>query len=868
MPDQFRRLWSFIRRSRLDAEMAEEFEQHLELLAEEFRRAGLSEDEARAAARRSFGSVEQVKEHARDERSWRWLEQLLQDLRFGARTLRRNPVFTVVAVITLALGVGANTAIFSLLDALLLKPLQYDEPARLVQLWEPPAGVSQNVVSPGTYFDWREEATSLESLAAYRTIDLNLTGSGEPERLMGWRMTADGLTVLRARPTVGRVFAPDEDLPGKEKVVVLTDELFQRRFGGDRGLVGNRIQLNDEPYTVIGVLPSAFLPDPQAEFVIAEGLDPKWRNLRDAHFLNVLARIKSGISVESARAELLKIRRSNAWRYPAWKEKWTVAMIPMREQLADSVKPMLLVLSGAVLAVLTIACVNVANLLLAKAAGREREIALRAALGATRARVVRQLLVESVLLAVMGGMAGLVVAYGLLDLVRASTAFANVARLSDVSIDGRVLAATLGLSVLTGIVFGLVPALQATSGSQAEGLKEVGRVGRGGRGAGMRRVLIVAEVAMAMLLLAAAGLLLRSFYNLARISPGFDGERVLTMAVSLPGSRYASAESRARFYRQVVESIESIPGVDRAAVSAMLPMSGGVSNWYCHIVGRKDAPEQGYLADQDSCTAGYFETLGIPLKKGRLFSDAPTDAACVMINEAFARSYFAAEEPVGRYLTMRGEKLEIVGVVGDVRTRNLAIDARPTIYRSQSAVDSTRNGQIMIKADRSLSGLANAARKAIQGIDPVQPVANVRRLEDVLDASLAQRRITLILLAGFSGTALALAGIGLYGVMAYTVSQRTRELGIQMALGAQPREVIRSTIAGGMKLVVFGLALGFLGAFGVARLLASLLFNVSPHDGLALGGGAMALAIAGLLACWLPARAAARVDPLVALRAE
>lgn len=865
---QLRRLLSFFRRDRLDAEMAEEFAQHIELQCEEYRRAGMSEEEARLAARRSFGGMDQIKERARDERSWLWLEQLLQDLRFALRTLRRKPGFALVAIVTLALGVGANTAMFSLLNGLLLKPLPYDDAGQLVQLWESRAGSRENVVSPGTYFDWREDATSLESISAYRPLDLNLTGAGDPERLSGWRMTADGLRVLRAHPVVGRIFAPDEDLPGKNKVVVLTEELFRRRFAGDREAVGKPVLLNGEPYTVIGVLPASFLPDPQVEFVVPEAVDPSRRTVRDAQFLWVIARLKPGVSVAAAQAELLQIRASKASLYPRYKENWTVLAMPIRDQLTHAVKPMLGVLAAAVLVVLLIACANVANLLLAKASGREREIAVRVALGASRGRVVRQLVTESMLLGVLGGAAGLIVACGLLDLVCASDAVARIGRSAEIAIDGRVMAATLVLSLLTGLVFGLVPALQTTRLSHVDALKDAERGSAAGRGAGLRRALIVAEVAMAMMLLAGAGLLLRSFHHLLRVAPGFDAERVLTMAISLPTAKYPNAGARARFYQRIVENLETIPGVERAAVCGVMPMGGAVSNQFYKIVGRKDGPEQGYIADQDSCTAGYFAALSIPLKRGRIFSDAETDANSVVINEEFERQYFPSEDPVGQTVKVLGNTLQIIGVVGNIRNRGLEATIPPTVYRPLSALDSTRNGFVMIRAQPALTGLGLSARQAIQAIDPAQPVANVRRLDEVIDASIAQRRVTLFLLGGFAATALVLAVVGLYGVVEYTVSQRTRELGVRIALGALPQAVVRSTLFGGMKLVAMGLALGLACAIGTTRLISGMLFEVPPLDSIALVGGAGVLAVAATVACWLPARAAARVDPLVALRME
>jgi putative ABC transport system permease protein len=863
----FRKFSGLFRRRALDADMAEEMRLHVERRADENVADGMSPEEARYAALRGFGGMEQVKEEVRAQRSWIWLEQLGQDARYAFRQLRRSPGFAAVAILTLAVGTGANTAIFSLVNSLVLKPLAYDEPGQLVQVWESQAGVAANLVSPGVFLDWRTQATTMDSLAAFRGIDLNLTSAGEPERISGLRMTADGLRVLRARPLLGRIFAADEDQPGREPVIVLTSELWRRRFGSDPGIVGRTIQLNEAPVTVIGVLPPGFLPRAQDEFVVPYVFDPAWRDLRSGHFLQVMGRVKSGVPLAQARAELAAIYGRSQALFPAWKKGWSVNVVPLQEEFVGEVKPALLLLLAAVVVVLLVACTNVANLLLAKASARQREIAVRAALGASRGRVIRQLLAESVLLSLLGAGLGLALAFWSVAGLRHFVAALNLARAHEIAVDGRVLGTTLLVALVTGVAFGLAPALQASRFSLTAVLNDAAR-GSAAGGRRLRQTLIVAEVALALVLLVGAGLLLNSFRRLTQVPSGFAPEQALTMQLSLPAKKYPINASRAAFFRQILARIEALPGVDSAAVSAALPLAGGIPNNYFKVAGRAGIAEPGYLADYDFGTPHFFRALGIPLRRGRAFTAADESGRVAIVSEEFVRRYFPGENPLGQRLTQGQEGWEIVGVVGDVRARGLAQEVQPIVYRPQSAAEASSNPHLVVRATLPPRLLAESVRRAILEVDPDQPVASVRTLDDVVAGSVADRRLTLGLLAGFAGTTLGLAAIGLYGVIAYSVAQRTRELGIRLALGATRRDVLALVLGEGMRLVLVGLLLGLGAAVGLSRLLVTMLFQVAPTDPQTFAAVSLGLLAVALLAAWLPARRAARVDPMVALRAE
>jgi putative ABC transport system permease protein len=798
---------------------------------------------------------------------------MYNDLRFAARMLLKNPGFTAVAVLTLALGIGVNTAIFSVVDSVLLKPLPYERPGQLVQLWEAPSPGKRNSASPGAFLDWREHGTTFESLSLRQNTAMNLTGVGEPERLSGLAMSASGLQILRARPLLGRTFAPDEDQPGKDKVVVLSHGLWQRRFGGETDIVGRTIQLNDQSYTVIGVLPPRFLPWDKAEFVIPSAIDSDDSNQRGAHWLQVIGRLKAGVTVDQGKAEMNALAARLKPLYPAFKKDWGVTVVSMHEQITGDIKPTLLILLGAVGCVLLIACTNVANLLLAKASARQKEMAIRAALGASRGRVIRQLLVESMLLSLIGALLGLLLALWCVGVI-GNLASVNLPRAHEVGLDLRVLGFAVLVSLFAGVAFGLIPAVQASRPDLNETLKEGGRGSQGGARNRIRSGLIVSEVALALVLLVGAGLLLNSFFRLYNVSPGFNTQNALTMQISLPGNKYPDAKRRTAFFERVLERIESLPGVEAAGVMGTMPINGSPDIFFA-VSGRPGQPENGYSTDFDFCSPNYFRAMGIPLLKGRSFDqrDRVGSSRVVIISEALAREYFPNEEPLGKRIHLDvstgkiDEGWEIVGVVGDVRMRGLGEMIKPCVYRPQ-AFSPWGSGRLLIRTVGTPLALTEGVRKAVFEVDPSQPVANVRTVEDVIAASVAQRRFSLMLLSTFAGAALLLAAIGLYGVVAYTVAQRTREIGIRMALGANRGAVVALVLRQGMKLAGIGIVVGIAGALGLTRVLTKLLYGVKPNDPLTFAGVSLVLLCVAVLASWLPARRAGRVDPIVALRTE
>ena len=793
----------------------------------------------------------------------------MNDLRFALRQLRKNPGFTAVAVLTLALGIGANTAIFSVVNTMLLKPLPYEQPGQLVQLFEASRPGEQNVVSPGVFLDWREQSTSFEGFAAYTSASLNFTGEAEPERLNGLRMSANGLHLMRARPVLGRIFAPDEDQAGKEKVIVLTHQLWQRRFGGERDVVGRTVLLNDVGYTIIGVLPAGFLPFESQEFVVPYVAEVRWIGQRGEQFLSVLARLKTGVTVKQADAELSAIAERSKLLYPAWKRDWSVTLVPMQEQLVQGLKPALLVLLGAVGLVLLIACTNVANLLLAKASARQKEMAIRAALGASRSRIVQQLLTESVLLSLLGAGLGLLLAVWSVSGLRHVLGSMSAARAHEITLDAGVLGLALVVSVITGLAFGLAPALQSSRPNLDHALKDAAR-GSARGGNRLRNSLVIGEVALALVLLVGAGLLLHSFSRLLDVSPGFNPDRALTLQLSLSNQKYPDNARRVAFFNRVAEGVAALPGVEAAGLSRSLPLLGGVPDVFFRIPGRANHREPGYDMLYDFCTADYFRAMEIPLLRGRFFTEreVATAARVAIINIAAVHDLFPGEDPLGRQISHNTNTYEIVGIVGDVRMRSLTRSAMPMIYRPQAPDQSWRSATLVVRTHRSPLALTESVRQVIGEIDPSQPVANVRTLDDVVNASVAQRRLTLVLLASFAAIALLLAAIGLYGVIAYVVTQRTREFGIRFALGARRRDVLQLVMSQGMKLVIIGLLLGVVGAFSLTHLLTRLLYEIKPTDPITFIGVSAVLLTVALVASWLPARRAARVHPMEALRYE
>src|SRR2546430_1310974 len=794
------------------------------------------------------------------------MQTLIQDLRYATRMLCKNPGFTAVAVLTLALGIGANTAIFSVINGVLLKPLPYELPGQLVMVWEDPQGdgSGKNGAAGGVFLDWKEQSKSFEAMSVIYDLGtaMNLSGADQPERLHGWQVSASFLRILRVTPLLGRGFAPDEDQLGHDnKVVVIAHRLWQRRFGSDTNIVGRTIRLNGEPYTVIGVLPPKALLDDERQFLIPFVFGTEnWQKSRgDQRFL-VYGRLNAGVNVEQATIELKAIKQRLIAEYPKWKEKWGARVIPLHEEMTGNVKPTLILLLGAVGLVLLIAGANVANLLLAKATSRQKEMAVRVALGASRWRVARQVLTESVVLALLGGGLGVALAFGSEKIF---------SQLGEVSLDGRVLGCTLLVSFATGIVFGFIPALQVSAPGVNNTLKESGRGSTSGTTNRIRGGLIVSEVALALTLLVGASLLLKSFWRLWSTPTGFNPKGALVLDISLPEAKYPDGENRARFLARVFQRLEALPGIEAASITTTTPMIGGGLGSPVSVEGRANQPEFGYNSNYDFVGGRYFRAMGIPLLRGRDFEerDNTTNAPQVCIfNETLAKTVFPDEDPIGKRILFWGSAWEIIGVAGSIRADGLNYEPSPRIYLPQ--VFSPWSGSLVVRAKQAPLALAETIRKEILSLDSDQPVSNIRTLEQDMARSVVDRRLTLTLLGVFASLAVGLAAIGLYGVMAYVVTQRTHEIGIRMALGARQTDVLKLVVKQGMRLTFLGVASGLVCALGLTRVIANQLYEVETTDPTTFGGVSLLLAVVALFACWLPARRAAKVDPMEALRYE
>jgi putative ABC transport system permease protein len=870
------RLRALFFNSKMEDDLEEEVRFHLEREIEENIARGMSPEEARYAALRRFGGVERVKEESRDERGIRFLDEMRQDLHYGARMLVKQPGFTLIAVLTLALGIGANTAIFSVVNAVLLCPLPYQTPDQLVVLWEThPQTMLRNErsnVSPANFIDWRDQSRVFEQVAALDgQRGFNLTTGGEPERIQGARVTASLFSLLGVRPCLGRSFLPEEDQAGQSRVILLSHGLWQRRFGSDPGVIGKTLSLNLSSFTVVGVMPREFNFPEEVEFWTPMAFNADELKTRDFHYLNVIARLKPGVTLRQAQAEMTTLARRLEQQYPASNAKRSVQIASLHEHLVGNVKLALLVLLGAVGFVLLIACANVANLLLARVATRQREIAIRLALGATRLRLVRQLLTESVLLALLGGAFGLLMAsWGVHLLIRLSPS--NLPRLTEVSIDGRVLGLTLTLSILTGLIFGLLPALQAARFSLNETLKESGRGAEGARQHRARSMLVIAEVALSLVLLLGAGLMIRSFMQLNRVNPGFKPDHLLTVRLSPTISKFRNEDEGIAFYQQVIERVGALPGVVSVGAVTHPPMSNINLHLDFAVEGRPAAATgEKTSAEARAISPGYFETMGIPLLKGRDFTlhDHKQSARVAIINETMARQYWPNEDPMGKRLTMESEDAprQIIGVVGDVRHWGLDQGARAEMYWplfQNPLVFMT----LMVRTTSDPASLAAPVRREVSGIDKDQPVYSLKPMGQLVSDSVAQQRLNLLLLTIFAGVALALAAIGIYGVMAYAVTQRTREIGVRIALGAQASDVLKLVIGQGIMQTLVGLAVGLVASFALTRLMKNLLFGVSATDPRTFVFTTLLLAGVALVACYLPARRATKVDPLLTLRRE
>jgi len=815
---------------------------------------------------------------------------MIQDLRFAVRVLFKNKALTAVALLTLALGIGANTAIFSVVNAVLLNPLPYRNPDRLVALWENVPEHGRWRVSPANFFDWKKQNTVFEDVAAFGQGSSALTGVGEPEQLAGGRVSSGYFAVVGVEPLLGRSFAPEEYEPEKGQVVILGYSLWQRRFGGDRNIINRNITLDGASYTVVGVMPPGIYPvspqtagrlafDEQSQnFWVPMSFPAGWAAVRSAHVLGVIARLKPGVTIEQAKTEMDTIGARLAQEYPANRGEGIIVS-PFMSEVVGNVRPALFTLLGAVGLVLLIACANVAGLLLAQHAGRSKEIAIRAALGAGRVQLVRQLFIEGVLLSLFGTAVGLLIAtVGTKVLLQFVPA--GVPRLAQVSLDLRVLGFTILISLGTCLIFGLVPAWQASKPDLQTALEQSGRTsGPGASRLRFRQLLVVFQVSVAVMLVIGAGLLIRSFWILQRVDPGFQSEGVLTADLILPFAKYAENTQVNNFYNQLLERVSSIPGVKNATIAYDHPLS---SNWLdaFEIEGRVVSPDStSQSANFIPIGPDYFDTVGLKLVTGRRFTpqDDPDHPGVAIVNESFAKHYFPNEQALGRRLKpgppgriWRGQKLtsfEIVGIARDVKLAGLDAPSEPAYYIPATQAP-LQDMTLLVRTTTDPLSIVGAVRQTVLSIDPNLPISNIKTLEKVVDDSIAQRRLNMLLMGLFGGLALLLSAVGIYGLLSYAVTQRTQEMGIRMALGAQVGDVLKLVLRQGMTLAIVGEAIGLVGAFALTRLMRGLLFGVTPNDAMTFVVVAGVLAVVALLACYVPARRATKVDPLIALRYE
>lgn len=864
---------------RLDAaerDLDDEVAHYVEMAARERIRTGLPPDEARRAARLEVGGVEAVKERVRGGGWEATVASLRQDLAYGLRALRRHPAFAAVTVVTLALGIGANTAMFSVVNAVLLRPLPFPEPERLVRLWmaKPMVGMTELPVTPASAEIWRERSRSYAGVAAYFQTASTLTGDFEPEQLAGASVSPEFFSVLGFRPLLGRDFRPGEVEPGRDEVVILGYDLWRRHFGGDSAIVGREVTLDHRNrHTVIGVMPPGVTYPGSSEF---------WRPLpsreergHNMHFLSMIARLSPGVTLTQATNELSLIHGGVQQEFPSSYEGVTVRAVSLHDSVVGNVRRTLLVLLGAVTFVLLIACANVANLFLARATTRQREIAVRAAVGASHARLTRQLLTESGVLAVLGGAAGLLLARWLVRLLVALNP-AGIPRLAQIDIDGRVLAFTLVVSVMVGLLFGIAPALRLARTDVQYALKEgaasalAGAMSR--RAHGPMAYIVVAQVALAVVLLAGAGLMLNSFARLQRVELGFEPAGAMAITISPAFNRFPEGQRTNDYWQRMIDELTAVPGVRQAAAVAGAPLGGAYMNSRMTVAGAAAAPgSESRRTMVVVASPGYFDAIGAALRQGRAFGADDREGAprVAVVNEALVRRDFPGENPVGRRVRFVRDTVdtEIVGVVADVKQSGVERETDPVAYlsfRQQEVAFMT----LIVRTAGEPEALTRALRERIRAVDPHAPITRVRTLGDVVAGSIAQPRFYTTILTLFAGLAVLLAAIGLYGLMAYSVSRRTHEIGMRLSLGAAPGRILRMVVGQGLRLILVGCVVGLIAALALTRLLEGLLFGVSATDPATFAAIAALLVVIATLACYLPARRATRVDPLVALRSE
>ncbi|HEU4510682.1 MAG TPA: ABC transporter permease [Pyrinomonadaceae bacterium] len=868
---RLRALW---RRDAVLHDIDEELRAHLEMEIEANREMGMTPDEARRAAEKSFGNVGSVRDLAYEVRGGGFMETVWQDLRYSGRMLIKHPGFTLIAVLTLGLGIGANTAIFSIVNAVLLRPFPYHAPEQLVTLGE---FVPRGSVSYPNFVDWRAQGTLFESVSAVRSNEsYNFTGAGEPERLQGRLVSAGFFSLLGMKPVLGRDFVAEDDHPGASPTVVLSYPLWSRRFGNDPNIVGKQVTLNNVSYTVVGVTPENFQYGLDADVSIPIGLSAeRFKSRGSDPGIAVVARLKPNVTQQQAQSETEMVYTRLEQQYPQTNTGRRGYLLSLHETFVGDVRTPLLILLGAVALVLLIACANVANLLLVRASTRRREMSVRVALGASRSRIIRQLLTESLLLAIIGAALGILLAHWGTSVI-ANQLPGAIPRLGEAGVDLRVLGFTLGVSLLTGLLFGLAPALQASHLNLTEELKDGDRGSSGGRQR-LRSLFVVTEVALTLTLLVGAGLLIQSFRRVLQVDPGFKAENLLTMQVSINNP---DGNQVATFLNQLQDNVRKLPGVRSVAISNGLPLV--TANHPTFFIEGRPLPEKGKEtgAIRYTVSPDYFQTMGIDLLKGRVFTPHETSSTplVVVIDEALAR-HFENEDPIGKRISQSSSgtpAYEIVGVVRHVEQYSLDGQSTQTpqfyLNINQTPVDrlpgATRRINLLTRTDVEPMSLTSAVRSQISALNKDQPVFNVRTMEQIVDQSIAPRRFSMMLLAVFAVVALLLASIGIYGMMSYSVAQRTREIGLRMTLGAQRSNVLRLVIGHGMKLAFVGVVLGLIASLALTRTMKNLLFGVSATDPLTFVAIALLLALVALLACWVPARRATKVDPIVALRYE
>ena len=876
---------ALLHHNEVETELDEELRFHFDRQVEKYMRSGMTEEEAKRRARLAFGGHEQAKEDCREARGTAFIELTLQDTKYAFRQLLANPTFSLVMILTLALSIGANSAIFSVINGVLLSRLPYPQPDRLVRIFLSSHDFPKFSLNPFDFLDFRARNHSFASIAAFTRGDVQLSGDGEPVRLNGFGITSGYFRVLGLQPELGREFDFQSEIPGNGLQVILSDRMWRTRFGADPNIIGRKITMNMQPFTVIGVMPAG-TQHPGNEYhalAYGEGVDVWWpfsfagnSNQRGSHFIEGIGRLKDGVSEERATAEMNAIMAQLAREHPGGDSGWSVLVVPLYTEIVGASRQMLLVLLGSVGIVLLIACANAANLLMARASARQREIAVRLAMGAPRSRVVRQLLTESLLISLIGGTLGLALAFGG---VRALVSLlpADFPRAHEIHVSGPVLAFTLLVSLITGILFGLAPALQASRTDPKEGLQKGGRTSTAGRNQGrLRNALVIAEVSLASVLLVGAGLMLRTFLNLTHLDPGFREDHVLTASLSLPHAQYKTHEQTAHFYDRLVSSLNALPGVASAGAGSDLPWTGyDENNGGFTIEGHKPPPHQDFHARYHMATPGYFSAMGIPLLEGRSFTEADKTGApwALIINHAMAERYWPGEDALGKRICFAdvpksdSDWMTIVGIVGDIKDQPNSPSAENAYWWSEyQAAESDMS--IVIRTQDDPRQIADGLRSAVHRLDPALAVADMKLMDSVVDTSVSTPRFTFVLVGLFAGLAILLAAIGAYGVIAYTVSQRTPEFGLRVALGAQRSDLLRMVLTQSAKLAVPGTIFGVLLALSMGSVMRNLIYGVSPADPVILSSVALLVLTVALIASYVPARRASRSDPMTTLRAE